>query len=165
MREEFVAPAEMDDLFTNQPLVIDNGSGIIKAGFAGSDKPKSEFPSFVGTPKHERVMAGALEGDHFVGQKCLDHRGLLRIQYAMEHGIVTHWDDMQRLWRQVYDDLSAESSEHPVLLTEAPLNPRANREKAAELFFEKFSTPALFFSTQAVLSLYASGRTTGDTNC
>jgi len=152
----------MDEvLITNQPVVLDNGSGSIKAGFAGGDKPKCEFPSFVGTPKHDRVMAGALEGENFVGQKAQDFRGLMRINYAMEHGVVTRWGDMQKLWKQAYEELNTEPSEHPVLLTEAPLNPRRNREKAAEIFFESFSAPALFFSTQAVLSLYASGRTTG----
>ena len=148
-------------MITNQPVVIDNGSGVLKAGFAGGDKPKCEFPSFVGTPKHKRVMAGALEGDNFVGNKAAEHRGLMKINYAMEHGVVTRWDDMERLWKQVYEELSADSSEHPVLLTEAPLNPRKNREKAAEIFFDVFSSPAVFFSAQAVLSLYASGRTTG----
>lgn len=43
--------------------------------------------------------------------------------------------------------------QHPVLLTEAPLNPRKNRERAAEVFFETFNVPALFISMQAVLSL------------
>lgn len=59
------------------------------------------------------------------------------------------------------DELSTFSEEHPVLLTEAPLNPRKNREKAAEIFFESFNVPALFVSMQAVLSLYATGRVTG----
>lgn len=48
-----------------------------------------------------------------------------------------------------------------MLLTEAPLNPQANREKAAEIFFETFNVPALYIQIQAVLSLYSSGRTTG----
>ncbi|KAI0002086.1 actin-related protein [Russula vinacea] len=153
---------EYEDVLTNQPVVIDNGSGTIKAGFAGQDHPKCFFPSYVGRPKHTRVMAGALEGDVFIGRKAQEFRGLLRIKYPMEHGIVTDWDDMERIWNWVYaEELGTLSEEHPVLLTEAPLNPRANRESAAQVFFDTFNVPALYISVQAVLSLYASGRTTG----
>jgi len=151
------------DVIVNQPVVIDNGSGIIKAGFAGDQVPKCIFPNYMGRPKHVRIMAGALEGDLFVGPKAEDHRGLLSIRYPMEHGIVNDWNDMERIWTHIYskDELSTFSEEHPVLLTEAPLNPRKNREKAAEIFFESFNVPALFVSMQAVLSLYATGRVTG----
>ncbi|KAF3940294.1 Actin-2 [Dactylella cylindrospora] len=150
------------DSLLNQPVVIDNGSGTIKAGFAGEDTPKCYFNSFVGRPKHPRVLAGALEGDVFIGTRAQDLRGLLKIKYPLEHGIVTDWDDMERIWQYVYsDELKTLSEEHPVLLTEAPLNPRANRDMAAQIFFETFNVPALFTSVQAVLSLYASGRTTG----
>ncbi|KDN36134.1 putative centractin [Tilletiaria anomala UBC 951] len=155
-------PTEFDDVLTNQPVVIDNGSGTIKAGFAGQDQPTCFFPSFVGRPKHPRVMAGAVEGDIFIGRKAQELRGLLKIRYPMEHGIVTDWEDMERVWSHVYaEELKTLSEEHPVLLTEAPLNPRTNREVAAQIFFETFNVPALFTSIQAVLSLYASGRTTG----
>ncbi|KAJ3052781.1 Actin-2 [Rhizophlyctis rosea] len=107
-------------------------------------------------------MAGAVDGDNFIGKKAQELRGLLRIKYPMEHGIVTDWDDMERIWHYIYsEELKTLSEEHPVLLTEAPLNPRANREQAAQILFETFNVPALFMSIQAVLSLYASGRTTG----
>ncbi|KAG6462127.1 alpha-centractin [Manduca sexta] len=154
---------ELNDVIVNQPVVIDNGSGVIKAGFAGDQIPKCRFPNYIGRPKHVRVMAGALEGELFVGPRAEEHRGLLSIKYPMEHGIVTDWNDMEKVWNYIYskDQLSTFSEEHPVLLTEAPLNPRRNREKSAEVFFETFNVPALFLSMQAVLSLYATGRTTG----
>jgi len=154
---------ETYDVIANQPVVIDNGSGMIKAGFAGDQIPKSCFPNYIGRPKHVRVMAGALEGDTFIGPKAQEHRGLLSIRYPMEHGIVTDWNDMERVWQYVYskNELSTYTEDHPVLLTEAPLNPRQNRERAAEIFFETFNVPAFFVSIQAVLALYAAGRTTG----
>ncbi|CAK9061848.1 unnamed protein product [Durusdinium trenchii] len=109
-------------------------------------------------------MAGAVEGDAgdiFVGERAEQFRGILALKYPMEHGIVQHWDDMELIWRHVYSEMKVNAEEHPVLLTEAPLNPRKNRERAAEIFFETFGCPALFVSAQAILSLYASGRTTG----
>ena len=149
----------------NQPIVIDNGTGVLKAGFAGADKPKIVFRSCVGRVKHSRVMpGGALEGsDFFVGAKVEEHRGALKIEYPMEHGIVHNWADMEKIWTFLYskDNLNIASDDHAVLLTEAPLNPYTNREKAAEIFFEGLNVPALYFGIQAMLSLYASGRTTG----
>jgi centractin len=88
----------------NAPIVLDNGSGTIRAGFAGQDLPKCFFPSFVGRPKHVRTMAGALEGDVFIGPQAQQYRGLFKINYPLEHGIVTDWDDMERIWQYVYTE-------------------------------------------------------------
>ncbi|KAJ3202223.1 Actin-2 [Dinochytrium kinnereticum] len=49
-------------------------------------------------------MAGAVEGDTFIGKKAQELRGLLRIRYPMEHGIVNNWDDMERIWQHVYTE-------------------------------------------------------------
>ncbi|EGD77023.1 beta-centractin [Salpingoeca rosetta] len=152
--------ADYTEVLQNPPVVIDNGSGIIKAGFAADQLPKT-IPAYVGRVKHERVMAGTLE-EEFIGQKAKEHRGLLKLNYPMEHGIVNDEADMKKIWNHVYQKLlNVQPEEHPVLLTEAPLNPRRNREWAAETFFEALGVPALFISMQAVLSLYASGNTTG----
>ena len=146
----------------NNPIVIDNGSGTIRAGFAGEDLPKCYFPSVVGRPKHQRAMAGAPEGETFIGSKIEEMRGLLKLRWPLEHGVVTHWDDMEKIWQHVYEqELRVQSEEHPVLLTEAPLNPKRNRDMAAQILFEQFNVPALYTSIQAVLSLYTGGRTTG----
>lgn len=93
----------MAEALHNAPIVLDNGSGTIRAGFAGDDVPKCCFPSWVGRPKHTRVLAGALEGELFIGEKAAsEYRGLLKIRYPLEHGIVTDWDDMEKIWEYVY---------------------------------------------------------------
>mmetsp|Transcript_68601 Transcript_68601/g.159062 ORF Transcript_68601/g.159062 Transcript_68601/m.159062 type:complete len:426 (+) Transcript_68601:72-1349(+) len=154
--------AELDE--PPMPVVLDVGSGMCKAGFAGEEVPRVVFPSLVGRPASSMVsvMVGSCERDSFVGHEAQQKRGVLTLSYPIEHGIVTSWSDMEKIWHHTFfNELCVDPSEQPLLLTEAPLNPKANRERLTKTMFEVFNAPALHVSIQAVLSLYASGRTTG----
>eukprot|EP00768_Dysnectes_brevis_P002792 gnl/Dysnectes_brevis/204_a233_8337.p1 GENE.gnl/Dysnectes_brevis/204_a233_8337~~gnl/Dysnectes_brevis/204_a233_8337.p1 ORF type:complete len:375 (+),score=167.04 gnl/Dysnectes_brevis/204_a233_8337:35-1159(+) len=146
----------------NPAVVIDNGSGMCKAGFSGDDAPRAVFPAIVGRPKRQNIMLGAAAKEEYIGDEAIARRGVLRIHYPIEHGKVTDWDMMEKIWHHCfYNELRVAPTNQPVFLTEAPKNDKKNRHKMCSIMFETFNVPAFFVQIQAILSLYSSGRTTG----
>ncbi|KAF9433620.1 centractin- actin- protein of the dynactin complex [Entomortierella beljakovae] len=135
-----------------QTVVIENGSGLTKAGFSGEQKPHVLFPTVVGKPS---------QGDSFIGKEAMFRRGILNLKFPVEYGVTTNWDDLELIWRHTFQKLNVVPEERPVLLTDSPLNSKSNREKMAQVMFETFNVPALYISNQAELALFASGRKTG----
>ena len=146
-----------------QTVVIDNGSGMVKAGFAGEEQPRCVFPAIVGRPKNASAMQGVTQKDCYIGEEANQKRGILNLNYPIAAGIVESWDDMEKVWNHtLYNELRVTPSELTgVLLTEAPRNPKANREKMVTIMFETFEVQNTYVAIQAVMSLYAAGRTTG----
>ena len=142
--------------------MIDNGSSTTRVGFGGEEIPKCVFPTVVGKPRNPRVVASMGVKPYYFGTDARNKRGVLIQKYPLEYGRIINWDDMEKLWNHtLLEDLKVSPNEHPVILTESPLNPKANREKMVQIMFETFNVPSLFLGSQPVLSLYSTGKTIG----
>jgi len=143
-------------------LVIDNGTGMIKVGFAGDNKPRSVFPTIIGRPKHQKVMDDETHKEYYCGNDAESKRGMLQLKHPISRGVITSWDNMEKIWHHAfYNELRVDPEEHSILATEVPLNPKPIREKMTEIMFEVFHSPAVYVANTGVLSMYATGRTTG----
>jgi len=87
---------------------------------------------------------------------------MLQITYPLENGIVRNWEDIEHVWDYTFNEkLRIDPSQCKLLLTEPPMNPKANREKLVQIMFEKYGYQAVYVAIQAVLTLYAQGLLTG----
>ena len=65
----------------------------------------------------------------YMGDKDQDKRYILTLKYPIEYGIVTNWYSMEKIWcHHFYNELFMASEEHPVLLTRAPIRPKASKD-------------------------------------
>ncbi|CAM9502166.1 unnamed protein product [Ectocarpus sp. 12 AP-2014] len=152
----------MSDPYGRPAVVIDNGTGYTKMGYAGNVEPQYIVPTVAGFKASQQ---GGLEGkrdgledlDFYMGNDALKHSTTHQISYPIRHGLIEDWDNMERMWQQcLFKYLRCEPEEHHVMLTEPPLNTPENREYTAEIMFETFGVPGLYIAVQAVLALAAS---------
>ncbi|KAG8086742.1 hypothetical protein GUJ93_ZPchr0010g7718 [Zizania palustris] len=163
-------------------IVVDVGSYSCKAGYAGDDTPKAVFSSVVGsieqTGEADEAKAGTASDSKngakpmdvdkaktkrklYVGQELEFRRDHMEVISPMKDGTVTDWDIVDNIWNHAFKQrLLINPEEHPMLIAEPSTNTGQQREKAAELMFEKYKVPALFLAKNAVLTSFASGRAT-----
>mmetsp|Transcript_80999 Transcript_80999/g.146203 ORF Transcript_80999/g.146203 Transcript_80999/m.146203 type:complete len:413 (-) Transcript_80999:157-1395(-) len=158
--EEGEEEGEDDGVDESIVVIIDNGSGVCKAGLSTDSAPSLVFPEIIGRPRGSWKAAGGMKDTYF-GDEVNAVRGKVSIGCPLENGIVEDFQSMELLWEYTFAALGVEPSRHPVLLTEPPYNPKPNREQMVEIMFETFGVPSLNISIQGVLALLGQGRTTG----
>ncbi|XP_073058192.1 actin-related protein 4-like isoform X2 [Primulina eburnea] len=158
-------------------IVVDLGFHTCKAGYAGEDAPKAVFPSDVGsidqmevdgTDNSDKNSGSALDSKPkgkrklYVGSQDMGfRRDHMEVLSPIKDGIVVDWDMVENIWDHALRKcLLSDPKEHPMLLAEPCFNTQLQREKSAEIMFEKFQVPALFLAKNAVLTSFASGRAT-----
>lgn len=149
----------------NPALVLDQGTGFVKVGFAGENFPRHIFPSLVGRPmlRADQALESGMElKDIMCGDEAAAARHSLNVDYPVVNGIIRNWEDIEHLWNYTfYERMQIDPKEYKVLLTEPPGNPTDNRKKLVERMFEKYEFGACNVSIQAMLTLYAQGLLTG----
>jgi actin-related protein 3 len=142
------------------PVIIDNGTGYTKMGYAGNVEPSYIVPSVIGV-NDKRVVASKKDGiddlDFHIGDEALKNSSTYSVSYPIRHGQVDNWDLMEKFWQRcIFKYLRCEPEDHYFMLTEPPLNAPENREYTAEIMFETFNVAGLYIAVQAVLALAAS---------
>uniref|UniRef100_A0A3P8XFB9 Actin-like protein 6A n=1 Tax=Esox lucius TaxID=8010 RepID=A0A3P8XFB9_ESOLU len=154
-------------------LVFDIGSYTVRAGYAGEDCPKADFPTVIGVTLDREDGSTPMETDggdkgkqgtnYFIDTNQLRvARENMEVMSPLKNGMIEDWDSFQAILDHTYKmHFKSEPSMHPVLMSEASWNTRAKREKLTELMFEHYNIPAFFLCKTAVLSSFANGRSTG----
>jgi actin-related protein 3 len=140
-------------------VVLDNGTGYTKMGYAGNNEPSYIIPTAIAAHDDTKktTKGGIPDLDFFIGDEALENSTTYGINYPVRQGLVDNWTHMEKVWQHcIFKYLRSEPEDHYFLLTEPPLNPPENREFTAEVMFETFNVPGLYIAVQAVLALAAS---------
>ena len=143
-------------------VVIDVGSGLVKAGFGGEDGPRSIFNTIVGTPKQVGLMVGMELKERYVGDDAISKYEIMNFSYPIQRGEVTDWDKFENLMHfLLYSEMKVVPEEVSILITESPRTSRENREKLTEILFETFNVKRLHIANSSMLGLFSYGKTSG----
>ena len=147
-------------------VVIDNGTGFTKMGYAGNLDPDFVIPTALADLDKKSTLSVSNKNDeynYYIGEQAINQAKQSKhhtLTYPMQDGIIESWDLMEKYWHQsLYHYLKCDPQEHYFVLTEPPMNPPENRENIAEIFFETFNVPGLYIGVQAVFALVGCSKT------
>jgi len=147
----------------SKPIVMDNGTALSKIGFAGEDKPRYIIPTFPTSPLRKKsTIISPASGMDEIRSRSVIQKNFIQGKSPLQRGFITDWIAMENFWNEVfYDKLRVDPTRHPLILAVTPLNSEVDKNKMAQIMFEKIGVPSLVIIMQPILSLHALGRPTG----
>ncbi|EEB08674.1 actin-like protein Arp5 [Schizosaccharomyces japonicus yFS275] len=136
---------------SNLPLVIDNGSCQLRAGWGGEQEPRLVFDNLVSRYRDRKLSRTST----LVGYDTLIEPGARSIAKSpFENGLINNWDVFEMVMDYTLLKLGVKSLDHPVCMTEPLLNPRYNRLTMTELMFELYNAPSVSYGIDSMFSAY-----------
>ncbi|KAL7721673.1 actin [Entamoeba marina] len=147
---------------SHPPVIIDIGASTVKSAFSDKMKVNSIFTNVVGKPRIRGCFMPGIANTFYIGEDAILKRGVLDIKRPIENGIITDWNDMEKIFHHtIYNEIRVPPEEQPLLLTYPNKSRRSDKERLSQLMFEVFSIPSFCLKLQEELSLYCTGKTTG----
>jgi len=141
-------------------IIIDNGTGNIKAALSGEEYSTIIIPSCIGYPKSSDFSYKE-KNDYVFGNDIEWMKKDLKIEYPINRGIIQDWDAMEKIWEHVFYQLHSYPEECNVMLTQPIMNPKDQAEKMIQIMFETFNVPGFYITNPPFLSFYSLGKLTG----
>jgi actin, other eukaryote len=147
--------------YTVSAVVIDNGSTSCKVGFAEDESPRSSINTIIGKRLSSGTVPNIKLKDSYIGIEAQSRREFLSLTYPIDRGIVSNWDDMEKVWLHCYETLGVSPKDYSALFSDSPLSSKSSRQKMTEIVFESLEVPEFFLINQASLALFATKQNTG----
>jgi len=140
-----------------ETVILDVGSGCVKAGLSSDRDPKIVTATVVGYPK----ASEATETSIVVGYEAIEKSDQLRLIWPVRRGIIIDFEAWSAIIRYVLNKLDVDPGNHPIFITEPILNPTQQRIRIAEYLFETLNVPGIYFGLHPLLALFSVGKVTG----
>ena len=141
-------------------IIIDNGTGYIKAAISGEEDYKIIIPNCIG--KHKSSDSSYKEkNDYIFGNEIEWMKKDLKIEYPINRGIIQDWDLMEKIWGHILYQLHSAPEKCNVMLTQPIVNPKDQAEKMIQIMFETFDVQGFYITNPPFLSFYSIGKLTG----
>lgn len=157
-----LAPDMPESQTSFQTMIFDNGSSYLKAGMAGDGVPRTLIPNLIGRAK-QTVKATTSDGQEvYLGFEAQDKASVMKIKCPLENGVIKNWDDMEKLWDYIIlNQMDVDIKNECIFITESPFSSKADRQKTAQIIFEKYNVNYYYSSFPGCYSQYSCKRTSG----